>query len=818
VATPLATAFVRIRPDLSTFQAETTAGVAKSGEKSAATFSSSYAGQLRKGMPAWALAGTQAGQSFGSKFGGAVGQATRQLAKVGLAAYAAGMYLAVKQGMALEDSQARLNTAITNAGGKTATYAKALDLVRSHMEDWGFSNAEVNTSLGTLTTATGSITKAMGAEATAANLARFKHIDLAGASDILAKAFAGNMRSMKGLNLTIATGATSAVAMKKAQTDLSDQIASAGGVAKFAAAHHLSLAAAQKLIGQAAKGSIPAMNQLGLVVLPASASAADRYSQITKALNERIGGQAAAAAGTAAGRFGILKTQFLDLAAKIGVMVLPKLVGVLTWLEKTHLLIPILATVMGVLTVAIIAQAAAWALTPFGEVALAIMGLIAAIILIKTHWQQITSWWSSHPLATKVIMILLGPIGLLIGAIMAIATHWTAVKNAVTSAIAFILGKISTFLGGMIDVVKFAAKMPGPLGAPFRAMVGPLQTAKAHVDALQTSIAAVKSKNVVVSAKATGDGGVTAHSTGIFGTSTGNLFFYPAAQGGLLRGGIPGKDSILVAGMPGEVIIPTSLVKAGAVDHLRGKLPGFASGGQIGNTSTWMAGKEAAAETKALIASMKAAIAGAAAGGSAGKLIQYALQFVGKVPYVWGGTTPAGWDCSGFTSYVYHHFGIPAPRTSQAQQLWARPSGDHPGALVFFYGTGGTASHVGLSMGNGKMINAYGTGYGTIISPSHMSGFSGFGIPPSGRFGRGGVISEPVVGVGQSGRAYSFAENGPETVIPNGGGSLGRVEALLAQLVREVRKAPARTGAATAAGIGGITRSAAAAGYYSTRP
>ena len=342
MATPLATAFVRIRPDTTGFKKETEASMAASGKASAATFGSNFSGQLRKGQPEWAKAGGAAGQSFGARFGATAGKLTANLAKVGLAAFAGAAYLAVKQGSALEDSQARLAVAMRNTGSDATAYAGQLKIVRDRMELWGFTNTDVNKSLGTLTTATGSIAKAMGAEATAANLARFKHMDLASASDILAKAFAGNMRSLKGLNVSIATGATSSAAMEKAQKILADQIASSGGIAKFAAAHHMSLAQAQKLTGEAAAGSIPAMNKLGLVVLPASATAADRFAQITRTLNSRLGGQAAAAAGTAGGKFGVLKTQLTDMAAQIGAMVLPKLVAVLSWLQKSHLLIPIL--------------------------------------------------------------------------------------------------------------------------------------------------------------------------------------------------------------------------------------------------------------------------------------------------------------------------------------------------------------------------------------------------------------------------------------------------------------------------------------------
>ena len=131
-----------------------------------------------------------------------------------------------------------------------------------------------------------------------------------------------------------------------------------------------------------------------------------------------------------------------------------------------------------------------------------------------------------------------------------------------------------------------------------------------------------------------------------------------------------------------------------------------------------------------------------AGGGSA--ILAYASKFAHKVPYVWGGTTPAGWDCSGFTSYVYHHFGIPAPRTSQEQQAWARKGSNIPGALIFFYGTGGSAQHVGFATGGPTYLGADDPALGTTYQP--IAGNSGFGIPPMGLTGvwsgRGGTVIE----------------------------------------------------------------------------
>lgn len=54
------------------------------------------------------------------------------------------------------------------------------------------------------------------------------------------------------------------------------------------------------------------------------------------------------------------------------------------------------------------------------------------------------------------------------------------------------------------------------------------------------------------------------------------------AAGGMITGGVPHRDSVPIMAMPGEVVVPTKMVSAGAVDHLRGRLPGFAAGGLVG--------------------------------------------------------------------------------------------------------------------------------------------------------------------------------------------------------------------------------------------
>jgi cell wall-associated NlpC family hydrolase len=79
------------------------------------------------------------------------------------------------------------------------------------------------------------------------------------------------------------------------------------------------------------------------------------------------------------------------------------------------------------------------------------------------------------------------------------------------------------------------------------------------------------------------------------------------------------------------------------------------------------------------------------------------------VPYVWGGDTPSGWDCSGFTSYVMNENGITIPRTAAEQFATGTPVDRNklqPGDMVFFTTYKPGASHVGFYMGNGKFIHA----------------------------------------------------------------------------------------------------------------
>ena len=102
-----------------------------------------------------------------------------------------------------------------------------------------------------------------------------------------------------------------------------------------------------------------------------------------------------------------------------------------------------------------------------------------------------------------------------------------------------------------------------------------------------------------------------------------------------------------------------------------------------------------------------------------GNVVQIALQYLG-VPYVWGGYTPTGFDCSGFTAWVYAQVGVSLPHNAAAQYGYGVPvdrSQLQPGDLVFFDGLG----HVGLYIGGGQFIHAPHTG--DVVKISSMTGW-----------------------------------------------------------------------------------------------
>jgi peptidoglycan DL-endopeptidase CwlO len=106
------------------------------------------------------------------------------------------------------------------------------------------------------------------------------------------------------------------------------------------------------------------------------------------------------------------------------------------------------------------------------------------------------------------------------------------------------------------------------------------------------------------------------------------------------------------------------------------------------------------------------------AGTLGGQAVAIAERYLG-VPYVWGGASPSGFDCSGLTMYVYGQLGVSLPHNAAAQYdslPHVSESDLQPGDLVFFDGL----NHVGMYIGGGEIIHAPHTG--TVVQIAPLSG------------------------------------------------------------------------------------------------
>jgi phage-related protein len=198
--------------------------------------------------------------------------------------------MSVKAAMEGEQAHARLAQAIKNTGGSMEALEPKVNALSGRMGRLGFVNDQVELALATMTTATGSASKAMSMMGDAADLARYKHISLADAGALLARAQGGSMRAFKELGITLETGVPKTVALKDAMDEL----------------------------------------------------------------HRKIGGQAAASAQTFSGKIEVLKAQSENLAEKIGTHLIPiieslvaKTMTIVAWFERHTTIAKALAAVVG---------------------------------------------------------------------------------------------------------------------------------------------------------------------------------------------------------------------------------------------------------------------------------------------------------------------------------------------------------------------------------------------------------------------------------------------------------------------------------------
>jgi hypothetical protein len=375
------------------------------------------------------------------------------------------------------------------------------------MEQYGFTNAQTQEALGNLTTALKDPQKALDDLSIAADLAKFKHIDLATAATAVARAQEGNLRALKQLGIDLPIAGAGAAKLAAAHDALSKATDAAS---TFLKAHSDAVYVAsvnhdayEKLLGKVSD----AQQKVN--------SVSDAGKEIMKGLSDAIGGQAAASAETFSGKMQALKAQSEDVAKNIGMALIPileKLVtaikDVVDWFGKHKAIAEAIGITIGTVLVAAIgaylatlAKAAVESVIAFakmigswvglgeaatvagaeatvagaeigvatGGMTIAIGLVAAAILYLATHWKQtweaikevIHAAWDW--IKEKVdwiwnLFTTVSPLGI---AIKWLADNWHSLwqgmKDAVSSAWNFIEGIINTIgngIRGMIGLIK----------------------------------------------------------------------------------------------------------------------------------------------------------------------------------------------------------------------------------------------------------------------------------------------------------------------------------------------------------------------------
>lgn len=133
--------------------------------------------------------------------------------------------------------------------------------------------------------------------------------------------------------------------------------------------------------------------------------------------------------------------------------------------------------------------------------------------------------------------------------------------------------------------------------------------------------------------------------------------------------------------------------------------------------------KSSTSTSKTAVSQAPTSIKSSSTAASSANITAYALTFLG-VPYVWGGTTPSGFDCSGYVQYVYSHFGINVGRTTYTQQyagtkisVASAQAGD-----LYFWGSYGSAYHVAIALGGGQYVMA--PAPGQVVRTGNVSSYT----------------------------------------------------------------------------------------------
>ncbi len=446
------------------------------------------------------------------------------------------------------------------------------------------------------------------------------------------------------------------------------------------------------------------------------------------------------------------------------------------------------------------------AANPIGLVVLAIAGLVAGLVIAykkSETFRKVVDAVAS--VLAKVFKKALEVVGKVIGWVL---KHWRGLLQAfliasgpigwITLYVIKNFTKIKTELGKAFVWIKgkwdwmWGVFKKTPAYAIFKVMADAMKKVAGlivkHWDGIKSTIAkAINAIGGFIN-KAFGWAGVKVPLV-TWGQKTGSgskvtTTATKAGKSGVLlaHGGLITRPTAAIVGEDGpELVLPLSkprrmqelLAKSGIMDELspRGaldRIKGAAKSLWGGVGKVWyglkgMAGKLQLPKLPSFLANLFPTILSRVwekiknVTNKGGKIIEIAKRYLG-VPYVWGGSTPRGFDCSGFAQYVYKQAGINIQRVATAQ-AWGSggkwTTKPRPGDLAFYHASSDPAKfmhHVGIFAGGGKMIHAPHTGDVVRYGPlnADLFGFKTW-------MGKGGSFTArrpTIVGVGERGAEH----------------------------------------------------------------
>jgi cell wall-associated NlpC family hydrolase/SLT domain-containing protein len=387
---------------------------------------------------------------------------------------------------------------------------------------------------------------------------------------------------------------------------------------------------------------------------------------------------------------------------------------------------------------------------------------------IKTGFTNLKNWiWNDFALKLRDIVTKTIP-GWFRDGVKGIGIFWSNIGNTVKGPVNWLIDKaynngIRKFWNFVVDHIGLKTLHLDPV--PTLAAGG--KVTKGTTDTADDVLVRVSKDETVVSAQTSrahadelaawgvpgyqqggkvgqrGPGPITA-AQARFGTSVSPT----GGSGGLPGGGVlhnigSGISSAVhkawdLMAIMSDMVSGNATATANRIFDLFGHGAGGAQAGGLAQMITGIPVKLITGAVKFLISKVQASSFGAA--GSGNDIVKYAMTFLGKIPYTWGGTAvPGGADCSGFVQAIYKHFGINAPRTSEAQGAWVKKGAPTPGGLAFYHSTAGgpDPGHVAIVRDLNSVISQ-GGGMGPTLMGIRGMPLLFTGTPPGGLTGAGG--------------------------------------------------------------------------------